>query len=72
MYKRQSLYCYNFLKDTLKKDDILYFDEAFDEAELSIIKGKVMEDFKVKSLGHSALAIAIQIVRPITVSRIES
>lgn len=57
-----TLFYYNYLKETLKEGDILYFDEAFDEAEFSILKEKVCSDFVVKSLGHTALTIAIQVV----------
>jgi hypothetical protein len=57
-----TLFCYNYLKGALRPGDILYFDEAFDEAEFSILKEKVCSDFIVKSLGHTALAIAIQVI----------
>lgn len=56
-----SLFCYNYVKSTLNVGDILYFDEAFDEAEFTILKQEVNDDFVLKSLGHSGLAIAVQI-----------
>jgi hypothetical protein len=57
-----TLYCYNYLKQSIITGDILYFDEAFDEAEFSILKEKVCLDFVVKSIGHTGLAIAIEVV----------
>ena len=56
-----SLFCYNYMKSTLNAGDILYFDEAFDEAEFTILKQEVYDNFVLKSLGHSGLAIAVQI-----------
>jgi hypothetical protein len=57
-----TLYCYNYLKQSFIPGDILYFDEAFDEAEFSIVKEKVCLEFVVKSIGHTGLAIAMEVI----------
>lgn len=56
-----SLVSYQYLKPSLKIGDILYFDEAFDVEERSIIEHHVLKDFDVKSIGHTPLAICLEI-----------
>ena len=57
-----SLASYLYLKPTLKIDDILYFDEAFDIGERTVINDYLLRDFDCKSLGHTYYAITLQII----------
>ena len=59
---KPSLFCYLHLKPALKVGDILYFDEAFDIAERTIIEKYVFQDFICESLGHSGFAICLRII----------
>lgn len=46
----------------LKKGTILYFDEAFDDAELSVIKEMLLKEFKFKVLARTWSSIAFEIL----------
>lgn len=57
-----SLASYQFLKTSLKINDILFFDEAFDLDERTLINDYLLRDFDCKSLGHTAYAISLQVI----------
>ncbi len=57
-----SLASYHFLKTSLKINDVLFFDEAFDLDERTLINDHLLRDFDCKSLGHTAYAISLQII----------
>ena len=57
-----SLASYQYLKPNLKINDVLYFDEAFDLSEQTLINNYVLCDFNCVSLGHTAYAISLQII----------
>ncbi len=57
-----SLASYQFLKTSLKINDILFFDEAFDLGERTLINDYLLRDFDCKSLGHTAYAISLQVI----------
>ena len=57
-----SLASYQYLKPSLKINDVLVFDEAFDLGERTLINDYLLRDFECKSLGHTAYAISLQII----------
>jgi hypothetical protein len=57
-----SLASYQYLKHNLKINDVLFFDEAFDLGERTLINDYLLRDFDCKSLGHTAYAISLQII----------
>jgi hypothetical protein len=57
-----SIASYLYLKPSLKINDVLYFDEAFDIGERTLINDYVLRDFICESLGHTAYAISLQII----------
>lgn len=57
-----SIASYLYLKPSLKVNDVLYFDEAFDFGERTVLNDYVLRDFSCKSLGHTAYAISLQII----------
>jgi len=57
-----SIASYLHLKPSLKINDVLYFDEAFDFGERTLINDYVLRDFSCKSLGHTAYSISLQII----------
>lgn len=56
-----TLDAYSYLRRCMKAGDILYFDEAFDIDECAVIKNQVLEDFNVKLLGSTSMALALSI-----------
>jgi hypothetical protein len=57
-----TLLAFNFVEPYLKKGDILYFDEAFDSAERTILENYVLRKFEVKHLASTSFAIALIIL----------
>ena len=57
-----TLHVFNCLKTKLRKGDILYFDEAFDDGEFQIVKHEVLSNFKVEYLGTNGQSLALKIV----------
>ena len=57
-----SLASYQYLKPSLKINDVLVFDEAFDVGERTLISDYLLRDFDCKSLGHTAYAVSLQII----------
>ena len=58
-----SLACWRFVRQHLRPNDLLIFDEAFDKGERSIIQEHVLCDFEVEAIAHTCMALAIKIVR---------
>jgi hypothetical protein len=57
-----TLFVWNKFKDSLISQDIIYFDEAFDGDERKILIEEVLPKLKVKILGHTPYALALQIL----------
>jgi hypothetical protein len=57
-----TLFVYNKFKDKLKSKDIIYFDEAFDGDERKILIEELLPKLKVKLLGYTPYALALQIL----------
>jgi hypothetical protein len=57
-----TLFAYKYVRENIKKGDILVFDEAFAQDERIIIENYVFLDFKYKLIRSSPFAIAFEIV----------
>lgn len=56
-----TLFAFQYLIPHLNKGDILYFDEAFDSAERTIIENYVLTRYRLKFLAATSLALAVEI-----------
>jgi len=56
-----SLFCYRQFSPHLKKGDLLYFDEAFDNDERQIIQNYLNLEFNLKLIGYTHSACAFMI-----------
>ena len=54
-----TLWAFKELLPYLKKDDILYFDEAFDSCERIIIENYVLKELNVRFLSSTVFALAL-------------
>ncbi len=54
-----SLFAWQTIKDSLRAGDILYFDEAYDEAERSLIQKYVLPFGKFRYIGSTITSLAI-------------
>ena len=57
-----TLFVWIKFKDSLNSQDIIYFDEAFDGDERKILIEEVLPKLKVKLLGYTPCALALQIL----------
>ena len=57
-----TLFAWTILKDDLNSKDIIYFDEAFDHDERKVLIEEVLPKFKLKLLGYTPYALALQII----------
>jgi len=53
-----SLFAFEKLQGTLRKDDVLYFDEAFANEERRLIE-KILEHFDVRFIGSTNTGLAV-------------
>jgi len=56
-----TLFTYKFIRKSIKKGDILFFDEAFTPDEKIIIENYFFRDFNYKVIGSTPFAIAFKI-----------
>ena len=56
-----TLLAYQHVRKMIKKDDLVYFDEAFDSDERVIIENYFLEDFEYKVIAASPFGLAFKI-----------
>ena len=58
-----TIFCFELVEKYLQKNDLLYFDEAFDEGERSIIEKQIQGHANYEVIGASIQSLLVRYIR---------